>query len=485
MRRLGLTFHVSRLPGRAVKRPADTTGISPVNIQKEKKMSAKRILFVVLVASAVMLAVGIGPRVAGSAQALPQAQEPNPPGVTIPYPGHLDDEAGQPVAEGAYDFTFALYETESGGEPLWTEAQEGVAVQGGAFTTLLGSVTSLSRDALDGGARWLEVAVRGPGEAGFTTLAPRQELSVVMSLSPAGPTAPTALSCEHTHFGEEWQGSALTGLWVQSSAADTYALTGYANHPTSAFAYGVYGYSANGVGVRGESYSGVAVRAKSVNGSGRDEAALRADNPNTNHGMAAYITNKSDYHTAHFDNSGIGGVLFLQNNGDGDGAGGFDLITAVGRNNDMQFRVISNGQARSDVGFTTPAEDFAEMLPAVAGLEPGDVLAIGSDGKLIRSTEPHQASVVGVYSTQPGFIGGQPVEGEEERMIPLAIVGVVPVKASAENGPITPGDLLVASSIPGHAMKAGSNPPQGTVIGKAFGSLDEGTGVIQMLVVLQ
>ena len=62
---------------------------------------------------------------------------------------------------------------------------------------------------------------------------------------------------------------------------------------------------------------------------------------------------------------------------------------------------------------------------------------------------------------------------------------MVPVKVSAENGAIHPGDLLVASSTPGHAMKAGSDPSVGTVIGKALGSLENGTGVIQMLVMLQ
>jgi hypothetical protein len=59
------------------------------------------------------------------------------------------------------------------------------------------------------------------------------------------------------------------------------------------------------------------------------------------------------------------------------------------------------------------------------------------------------------------------------------------VKVCTENGAIAPGDLLVASSTAGHAMRAGSSPPQGAVIGKALGSLEEGTGVIQMLVMLR
>src|SRR5262249_56977262 len=101
-----------------------------------------------------------------------------------------------------------------------------------------------------------------------------------------------------------------------------------------------------------------------------------------------------------------------------------------------------------DVGFNTPAADFAEMLPAEAGLEPGDVLVIGEDSKLTRSTGPRQANVAGVYSTKPGFVGGQPVNGEKADAIPLAGAGLIPPKGSAENGPIRPGGLLVTSPPP-------------------------------------
>jgi hypothetical protein len=121
----------------------------------------------------------------------------------------------------------------------------------------------------------------------------------------------------------------------------------------------------------------------------------------------------------------------------------------------------------------------------VEGLEPGDVLIIGSDGKLARSAEANTNAVVGVYSTKPGFVGGAGDDIDSTDKIPLAIMGIVPVKVSAENGPINPGDLLVTSSIPGHAMRAGDNPRIGTVVGKALEGLESGTGIIQMLVVLQ
>ncbi len=121
------------------------------------------------------------------------------------------------------------------------------------------------------------------------------------------------------------------------------------------------------------------------------------------------------------------------------------------------------------------------------GLKPGDVLAIGADGALVAASQPFQRSVAGVYSTEPGFIGGSTDDELEsaDGQIPLALTGIVPVNVCAENGPIAPGDLLTTSSRIGHAMRAGDDPPVGTVIGKAMGSLEAGQGVIQALVMLQ
>lgn len=152
---------------------------------------------------------------------------------------------------------------------------------------------------------------------------------------------------------------------------------------------------------------------------------------------------------------------------------------------ELRFRVHWNGEVYADGSYNTPAADFAELLPAGENLEPGDVLAVGLDGQLIRSDEAYQPSVVGVHSTKPGFLGGVTEDVDHVNKIPLAVVGVVPVKVSAENGAIQPGDLLVASDTPGHAMRAGEEPPQGTVIGKALASLQQDAGVIQMLATLQ
>lgn len=65
----------------------------------------------------------------------------------------------------------------------------------------------------------------------------------------------------------------------------------------------------------------------------------------------------------------------------------------------------------------------------------------------------------------------------------LALIGVVPVKATTESGPIRPGDLLVSSSTPGHVMRCPDLPRcEGAIVGKALNPLAEGQGTIRMLV---
>jgi hypothetical protein len=87
---------------------------------------------------------------------------------------------------------------------------------------------------------------------------------------------------------------------------------------------------------------------------------------------------------------------------------------------------------------------------------------------------------VGIGTTAPADAKTSPSE------VPMAMVGRVPTKVSAENGPIHAGDLLVASSRMGYAMKGTDRDKMlGAVVGKALGSLDSGTGVIEVLVTLQ
>ncbi len=153
-----------------------------------------------------------------------------------------------------------------------------------------------------------------------------------------------------------------------------------------------------------------------------------------------------------------------------------------------RFHIAANGAY-------VAGSDFAESLPVAgdpADYEPGDVLVISLErpGGIEKSGQPYDGRVLGVYSTRPGFLGADK-DGVTEVMageVPVAILGIVPVKVSAENGPIQPGDLLTTSSTPGHAMRCvGLELCFGRTLGKALEGLTAGqsTGVIRVLVSLQ
>lgn len=164
------------------------------------------VLIVILIA---LLGTGLW---AGAAQAQPPTA-----GTTISYPGHLTGPDGRPVVDGRYAFAFALYNAAVDGAPLWSETQEGVAVQGGAFLVALGSAAPIPTTVLAGSGLWLEIAVRGPAESGFTVLTPRQQLNAAL---PQASTPEQGAACAHTHLGEAWNGGAGAGLMITG----TYAL---------------------------------------------------------------------------------------------------------------------------------------------------------------------------------------------------------------------------------------------------------------------
>jgi hypothetical protein len=165
-----------------------------------------------------------------------------------------------------------------------------------------------------------------------------------------------------------------------------------------------------------------------------------------------------------------------------------------------------NGYIQTDAGIYFPGNptpqtqpwtgtvcggDYAESVD-VSGdrkhYEPGDVLVIdpNTPGKFLKSAAPYSTSVSGIYSTKPGTLGRRQTTEQSPDEVPMAVVGIVPAKVSAENGAVQPGDLLVSSSKIGYAMK-GTDRSQmlGAIIGKAMGNLDSGTGVMEVLVTLQ
>ena len=138
-----------------------------------------------------------------------------------------------------------------------------------------------------------------------------------------------------------------------------------------------------------------------------------------------------------------------------------------------------------------PGGDYADSVDVTgdrAKYEAGELLVIDPNhpGKFLKSTEPYSTSVAGIFSTKPGTVGRRQTGPKNPDEVPMAMVGIVPTKVTAENGPIHPGDLLVTSSTLGYAMKGTDRSRMlGAVVGKALGSLDSGTGVIEVVVTLQ
>ena len=78
--------------------------------------------------------------------------------------------------------------------------------------------------------------------------------------------------------------------------------------------------------------------------------------------------------------------------------------------------------------------------------EAGDLLVIDpkAPGRFLKSWKPYSTLVAGIYSTKPGTVGRRETTYAkvDTTAVPMAMMGIVPTKVSAENGPIETGDLL-------------------------------------------
>jgi hypothetical protein len=135
--------------------------------------------------------------------------------------------------------------------------------------------------------------------------------------------------------------------------------------------------------------------------------------------------------------------------------------------------------------FRPSAADLASLLAFSEPVEPGDVVVIDPDatGMMRRADTAADPTVVGVVAASPGVVLGSSDAGAVNEAA-VAFAGMVHCKVDAEYGPIYPGDLLVSSPTPGHAMRA-DVPLPGTVLGKAVEELPAGSGVIRVLVMLR
>jgi len=174
-----------------------------------------------------------------------------------------------------------------------------------------------------------------------------------------------------------------------------------------------------------------------------------------------------------------------------DSQAGGNILVGVSLGSE-KFRVDGTGAVYAS-SYNIGGADLAESILVKgkrAEYSPGDLLVIDptANRRLAVASQPYSRLVAGIYSTQPGLLASTRKVSEPTPLneVPLAVVGIVPCKASAENGAIKVGDLLVTSSTAGYAMKGTERKRMlGAVVGKALEPLKNGKGKIQVLVTLQ
>jgi hypothetical protein len=286
--------------------------------------------------------------------------------------------------------------------------------------------------------------------------------------------------------------------------------------PDPCNAVGAYGWSANGrhgTGVWGQAAAdvgdNVGVFGQALGDDGTGVFGYAPNTASTSTAVGVYGLSDAPKGTGVFgevtSSTGTTAALYGRVTSSSGIGGQFDVATGanilVGRSGTVTpgldpdvtqvFHVTSAGDFYGH-SFNPGGADFAESVDVLGGpsrYEPGDVLMVDDSGvrRFALSNEAYSSKIAGIYSTQPGVLASlhSDSSGRPKGEVPLAVVGIVPCKVSAENGAIKAGDLLVASSKPGYAMKGTDRSKMlGAVVGKALGSLDKDTGVIEVLVSL-
>lgn len=118
-------------------------------------------------------------------------------------------------------------------------------------------------------------------------------------------------------------------------------------------------------------------------------------------------------------------------------------------------------------GVSTQAKyaDLAENYTADANYESGTVVVFGGSSEVTVTTISHDARVAGVISTNPAYLMNASITG-----LPVALAGRVPCFVQ---GPVTKGEILVTSGIPGVAkVLEQENYKPGCIIGKSLDTIE-------------
>ncbi len=425
-------------------------------------------------------------------------------------PMHLMNYQGRLLQNGSpyngnINITFRLYKQETGGTEFWSETQN-VSVSDGLFNVTLGTVNPMADAQEFQGQVWLGIQPAGAA----SELSPRQPLGAVayaMNLLPGATMVDPGLSGYWTSFYVSSQDHpAIYGF----SSTDV-AVTGETIY-TGTNAVEGYSYGTGSMGVYGQS--------NGFDGSGlygyltADADSCSGDD--TYCAAGVYGTASGDAYGSFFFGDTRSAIIASQ-----DDDNSFYTFWAQTQAYPNGYGIWTDGESRFQdyVTFSGGKSGYVVDIARNGGdevLERGDVVVIsGYDTPVVgnipvivvtKATEANATGVVGVVDVlyvpcdrpQEELQAGEACGGFQQEITsiqPGQYLSVVTLgayaylKADASNGPIQPGDLLAASTTAGYAAAAPlltvegvSFHAPGTIIGKALGGLEEGTGFIPVFV---
>jgi hypothetical protein len=206
---------------------------------------------------------------------------------TVSFQGFLTDNAGDPVADGTYNFVFGLWNVPTGGTfPLWTETQNGVQVTNGIYNVQLGSQTAFG--ALDfNQSLWLSVSVNTQVQTPRTplTAVPYSLMSKSLAIPFTSSTAVNGGTSGLIELNNTGTGDGLRivdagddGIQILDAGDDAIIIDNASDNGVAVFQAGRFGVYARTNSTDGAGFPGVQGENNGTSGSGGKFVISNASN---------------------------------------------------------------------------------------------------------------------------------------------------------------------------------------------------------------